>query len=113
MEENMLKLKEYLQMDTELPFVEFKDYYSGFIELLNNQYNEMDQPTCLKARFICSIVKSNAESRSRKNKINGKAFKKIASKCGFWMEAIDYRLNKEGLNQRAIELAMNEINKNL
>jgi hypothetical protein len=110
MEEKMSKLKEYLQMETELPFEEFKEYYSSLMEQLNSEYNEMDQPTCLKSRFICSIVKSNAESRSHKNKINGKAFKKMASKCGFWMEAIDYRLKKEGLTQAKIELEMSEIN---
>lgn len=113
MDQKMLKLKEYLQMDTEISFEEFKDYYSSLIEQLNTEYNEMDQAGCLNARFICSIVKANAETRSHKNKTNGKAFKKMAAKCGFWMEAIDHRLKKEGVNQAAIDLAMNEINKKM
>ena len=113
MEEKLNKLKEYLQMDTEISFEEFKEYYSGLIEQLNSEFTEMEQADVLRARFICSIVKTNAESRSHRNKTNGKAFKKMASKCGFWMEAIDHRLNKEGLPQAAIDMAMNEFNKNI
>ncbi len=113
MEEKLAKLKEYLQMDTEISFEEFKAYYTGLIEQLNKEYAEMDQAACLKARFICSIVNANAETRSHKNKTNGKAFKKMAAKCNFWLEAIDHRLKKEGLTQAAIDLAMTEINKNM
>lgn len=113
MEEKLNKLKEYLQMDTEISYEEFKEYYTGLIEQLNSEYNEMDQAAVLQARFICSIVKNNAESRAHRNKTNGKAFKKMAGKCSFWMEAIDHRLKKEGLTQGAIDLAMNEFNKNI
>lgn len=113
MEEKMSKLKEYLQMETEIPFEEFKDYYSNLIDQLTKEYNEMDQAACLKARYICSIVQANAETRSHRNKVNGKAFKKMAAKSGFWMEAIDHRLKKEGLTQVAIDSAMNEITKSM
>jgi len=113
MEDKLTKLKEYLQMETEIPYEEFKTYYTSLIDQLNKEYNEMDQATCLKARFICSIVKANAEARSHKNKINGKSFKKMDAKCNFWMEAIDHRLKKEGVTQADIEMAMNEINKEM
>ncbi|KUO58869.1 MAG: hypothetical protein APF84_14140 [Gracilibacter sp. BRH_c7a] len=113
MEEKLNKLKEYLQMETEISFEEFKEYYAGLIDSLNSEFNEMDQATCLQARFICSIVKSNGEARAHRNKANGKAFKKMAAKCSFWMEAIDHRLKKDGLTQGAIELAMNEFNNNM
>jgi len=111
MDEKMAKLKEYLQMETEIAFEEFKTYYTGVIEQLNKTYNEMDQAACLKARYICNIVQANAESRSHKSKLNGKAFKKMAAKCGFWVDAIDHRLKKEGMTQNEIDAAMGEINK--
>ena len=113
MEDRINKLKEYLQMETEISLEEFKEYYTGMIDLLNSEFNEMDHAKCLQARYICSIVKTNAESRSHRNKTSGKAFKKMAAKCGFWMEAIDYRLKKEGLTQTAIDLAMTELSKNI
>lgn len=113
MEDKLNKLKEYLQMETEISFEEFKEYYSELIDSLNSEFNEMDQGSCLQARFICSIVKANGETRAHRNKANGKAFKKMAAKCGFWMEAIDHRLKKEGLTQPVIEAAMAEFNKNM
>lgn len=113
MEEKIAKMKEYLQMETEISFEEFKEYYSNLIDQLNKEYDEMDQATCFKARFICSIIQANAEARSHKNKNTAKAFKKMASKSGFWMDSIDHRLKKEGLTQQAIDLAMNEINKKM
>jgi len=113
MEEKLLKLREYLKMETEIPFDEFKEYHSSVIGQLNSDYNEMDQDSCLKARYICNIVQANAEDRGAKSKINGKAFKKMASKCKFWSEAIEHRLKKEGLTQEAIDSAMSEINKDM
>lgn len=113
MEDKLNKLREYLQMETEISFEEFKEYYSGLINSLNSEFDEMDQATCLQARFICSIVKANGETRAHRNKANGKAFKKMAAKCSFWMEAIDHKLKKEGLTQPAIESAMAEFNNNM
>ncbi|AFV01538.1 hypothetical protein UNSWDHB_408 [Dehalobacter sp. UNSWDHB] len=110
MDEKIAKLKEYLQMETEITFEEFKTYYTGVIEQLNKTYNEMDQAACFQARYICSIVQGNAESRAQRSKVNGKAFKKMAAKCGFWVDAIDYRLKKEGLTQNQIDAMMSEMN---
>ena len=73
----------------------------------------MDQDARLKARYICSVVQANAESRSRRDRKNSKAFRKMSEKCIFWINAIDYRLIKEGLAQADIEQAMSEINKNM
>ncbi|HHV65820.1 MAG TPA: hypothetical protein GXX46_12250 [Peptococcaceae bacterium] len=113
MEALMAKLKEYLQMETEISFEEFKEYYTSLMKHLNSEYNNMDKTACLQARFICSVVQANAETRSRRNKDHGKHFRKMAAKCGFWIEAIDHRLKKEGLTQAAIDLAMSEINKKM
>ncbi|NLO98537.1 MAG: hypothetical protein GX091_10820 [Peptococcaceae bacterium] len=114
MEEQMAKLKEYLQMETEISFEEFKKYYNDVIGLLNKEYHNMDQADCLKARYICSIVQAIAECRATRSKANSKAFRKMAAKCGFWVEAIDYRLQKkEGLTRADIDTAMSEINKKM
>ncbi|MGI6449586.1 MAG: hypothetical protein ACOX3R_04575 [Desulfitobacteriia bacterium] len=113
MEALMAQLKEYLHMETEISLEEFKKYYTSLINHLNTEYNNMDQANCLQARFICSIVQANAEARSHKNKTNAKPFRKMAAKCGFWVEAIDHRLKKEGLTQTAIDMAMKEINKQM
>lgn len=111
MDEKLAKLMEYLQMETEIPFEEFKSYYSGMVELLNKEYDGMDQTTLLKGKYICTIVKANAESRAPRSKINGKHFKKMAAKLGFWADAIEFRLKKEGMTQDEIDGAISEFNK--
>jgi len=113
MDEKMSKMKEYLQMEEEISFEEFKEYYNGIIGQLNAEYHKMDQAACLNFRYLCSIVQANAEDRASRSKVNGKAFKKMAAKCGFWVEAIDYRLKKEGLAQQDIDKAMTEIHKSM
>ena len=113
MKELLIKLKQYLNMESEISFEEFKKYYSELIERLTKDYNEMDQTARLQARYICSIVKANAEHRAIRNKVNGKAFKKMAAKCSFWVEAIDYRLQKEGMTQTEIDSAVNLINQKM
>jgi hypothetical protein len=107
------KLKEYLKMDTEIAFEEFNEYYKQMMQELNDHFNEFDQDTCLKAHFICTIVQSNADSRSKHGKAKAKAFKKIAAKCAFWSDAIHFRLIKDGMTETAIEEAIEAINKEI
>jgi hypothetical protein len=99
------KLQEYLQMEEEISFEEFSRYYKDLMDLLNKDFSGLNQDECLKARYICSIVQANAETRSKNNKVNAKAFKKMNKKCAFWGDAINYRLLKEGLSQQQIDEA--------
>lgn len=104
------KLKGYLHMDTEIPFDEFSEYYKSLIECLNTTFEEMDQDTRIQARYACSIVQANAESREKREKKNAKAYKKISTKTTFWMNAINFRLIKEGMTQAEIDQAIEVIN---
>ena len=113
MDELFEKLKEYLHMDTEIPFEEFSDFYQSLINELNANYAELSQDSLLKSRYTCSIVQANADSRARKSKTNAKAYRKMASKCAFWADAINYRLLKEGMSQAEIDQATEEINKSV
>jgi len=106
MEQLFSKLKEYLHMDAEIPFEEFSDYYKQVISKLNGGFSEFDRRSCLQARYICAIVQANADSRAKRSKANAKAYKKMAAKCAFWLDAINYRLVKEGLSQAEIEQAL-------
>lgn len=107
------KLKEYLAMDTEIPFDEFNGYYKELIAELNANFNGYNQDDCLKAICICLIVRSNADARATRSKANAKSFKKIGAKCAFWEDAINYRLRNEGMSASAIEEAVREINDKL
>lgn len=113
MEKLFAKLKEYLHMDTEIPYEEFSEYYQELINLLNSSFNDMDRESCITARYTCSIVQSNADERAKGHKGTAKAYKKMAAKCGFWVDAINFRLLKEGMSQSEIDQATAEINDNI
>ncbi|MDP4125634.1 MAG: hypothetical protein Q8912_01635 [Bacillota bacterium] len=110
MEKLLEKLKEYLHMETEIPFEEFSDFYQKLIAELNQSFNELDQEARVKALYICSIVQSNADARAKTNKVNAKAFKKMSAKCAFWADAIKFNLGKAGMTPQEIEQATEEIN---
>lgn len=113
MEKLFERLKEFLHMDTEIPYDEFTEYYKNLIDALNTTFEDMDQDMRLKARYSCSIVQANAESRGQKSKTNAKAYKKMSAKCVFWVDAINYRLIKEGMTQADIDKAIEEINESI
>ena len=110
MEKLFEKLKEYLHMDTEIPFEEFSEYYRNLIAELNLTFNDLDKETRIKALYICSIVQSNADARAKQSKAKAKAFKKISAKCAFWTDAIKFNLGKDGMSPEDIERATDEIN---
>lgn len=110
MEKLLEKLKEYLKMESEIPFEEFSEYYRNLISELNQTFNDLDQDARVKALYICSIVQSNADARTKASKVNAKAFKKMSAKCAFWTDAIKFNLGKDGMSAEDIERATEEIN---
>lgn len=110
MEKLFEKLKEYLNMETEISFEEFSNYYKDLIQTLTTTFEEMDQDARLKARYACSIVQANAESRLKRDKKNAKAYRKIMEKTAFWSNAINYHLLKDGMQQSEIDEATEAIN---
>ncbi len=103
-------LKEYLHMDTEIPFEDFSEYYRNLIAELTQTFSDLDKEARLKALYICSIVQSNADARAKESKVNAKMFKKMSAKCAFWTDAIKFNLGKDGMSPEEIELATEEIN---
>jgi len=110
MEQLFAKLCEYLKMDTEISFEEFSEYYQQVIKELNANFSNMNRDERLKARYICSIVQANAESRAKRSKQHAKPYKKMAAKCAFWADAINYHLLKDGMSQAEIDEKTQQIN---
>lgn len=113
MEKLLEKLKEYLHMETEIPFEEFSDYYRQLISELSTTFNDLDKGDRIKALYICTIVQSNADGRAKASKINAKTFKKMSAKCAFWVDAIKFNLGKDGMSAEEIEKATDEINNSI
>jgi len=109
MENYLGKMKEFLNMDSELPYNEFAEYFQDFIGYLNANYDKFDQDSIIKARFIASILNVNSEDRARRKGAEAKKYKKISEKSKFWTDAINYRLRKEGMTQEQIDQANSAI----
>lgn len=109
MEKLFEKLKEYLNMDTEIPYEEFEAYYQDVINLLSVEYQEMNKEETIHGRFILSILMSNSEDRAKNYKNLAKKYKKIYSKCHLWAEALTLRLLKMGMTKDEIIQAEQEL----
>ena len=103
MDSMLVKMREYLEMETEIAFEEFKDYYEQVINHLQNSYDDMTNDELFTAKFILDIVSSNSKSRAMKKGPESKKYKKYAEKTSFWSEAIGFRLKNAGLSQEEID----------
>lgn len=104
------KMKEFLKMDSELPFGEFREYYQTVMDYLQEKYEGMNQEELVQALYILQIVAGNASTRAQRKSDVKKKFMKMAEKASFWCKAINYRLEKEGLSQEQINAALENIN---
>lgn len=110
MEKHFEKMKEYLQMDTEIPYEEFETYFQDVIGHLNDNYQNFEQDEAIKGRFILSILMSNSEDRAKRNKNLAKKYKKIYQKSSLWAEALTLSLLKMGMTKEQIMQAEQELN---
>jgi len=96
------KIREYVNMDTEISAEEFFDYYKMVIDKLTSDYDDMTEDDLFRGKMIAAIVSSNAASRAKRKDANAKKFKKAYEKSKFWADAIEYRLKKSGLSEDEI-----------
>lgn len=110
MEKFFDKMKEYLNMDTEISYEEFETYYKEVIDFLSKDYQELNQEDTLKGRFILTILMSNSEDRAKRYKNLAKKYKKIYEKSNLWAEALTLRLIKMGMTKDQIIQAEKDLN---
>lgn len=110
MEKFFDKMKEYLNMDSEIPYEEFEAYYKDVVDFLNQDYQELNQDDTLKGRFILTILMSNSEDRAKRHKNLAKKYKKIYEKSNLWAEALTLRLLKMGMTKEEILQAEKDLN---
>lgn len=99
------KIKEYLKMDTEIPYDEFAAFYADVMENLNKNFPELDQDALIKGRFVCSILQANSGERAKRKTPVAKKYKKMMEKSEFWAGAIKHRLIKDGMTSLEIDEA--------
>ena len=95
MEALFAKLREYLQMEEDIPFAEFAAYFKDVMAEWQVNYQQYDKETLIKCQSIATVVAANAIDRGGSKDANSMKFKKMAEKMSFWAQAIELRLEKE------------------
>ncbi|WP_421616965.1 hypothetical protein ACAF76_017515 [Brevibacillus sp. TJ4] len=102
MQELFEKMKEYLNMDTEISFTEFDDYYKKVVEFLNDSWTGLNEDDTMHMLFILDNLKSNAEDRAKRKEKEAKKYAKMAQRTEIWANALIKRLREAGLNDEEI-----------
>lgn len=108
MENYFSKMKEYLQMDTEIPFGEFVEYYDGVMGYLQKKYEGLEKEQLLQTKLIMTVLASNSSMRAQRKGPEAKKYKKMAQKSNFWSEAVNFKLTTSGVTQQAIDSYIEE-----
>lgn len=110
MEALFAKLKEYLQMEEDIPFEEFSAYYKQVLGEWQANYQDYGRETLLQAAAVATVAAANAIDRGKLKGANSKKFKKMGDKLTFWAQAIALRLDKEhGLNNNQVDQEIDKL----
>lgn len=108
-ENHFNKMKEYLNMDTEISFEEFENYYQVLMNNLKENFENYSQDELNKGYYILLNLGSNAVERAKRKGPSSKKYKKMGEKSQFWADAITHKLKKMGVTQEEINQAYSEI----
>ena len=103
------QMKEYLKMDDEIPFKEFQEYTQGFLAYLGPELDTLVNDDLVKARFMLSIIQGNATDRGKRKSLETKKYKRIVEKTTLWVDAVTYKLAKNGMSPAEIDKATQEV----
>ncbi|RXI99544.1 hypothetical protein DS745_15125 [Anaerobacillus alkaliphilus] len=103
MQDLYVKIHEYLNMDEEISFEEFDDYYKTVIKQFSEVSDDLVEEDVWKALFIIENLMSNAESRAKESKAaKQKKYKKMADRSALWAQNFAGRLYKLGYTEEQL-----------
>ncbi|SFP24210.1 hypothetical protein [Salibacterium halotolerans] len=105
MNELYLKIQEYLNMDTEIEFEEFRDFYEKVMHYLNHEQQEPDETEIWESVFVVESIMSNAQNRAKTAEKNAerKKYKKMSERMNLYAGHFTKKLNQLGYTQDDIE----------
>lgn len=109
MQELFDKLKEYLNMDTEISFEEFDQYYKKVVGFLNDNWTSLSEEDSMKMLFILDNLKGNSEDRAKRKGKEHKKYQKMFQRSEIWMAAMYKRLQEFGLSEEEISKRYEEL----
>ncbi|GEL08295.1 hypothetical protein [Salisediminibacterium halotolerans] len=88
----------YLNMDEEIGFETFDDFYKRVIEHYNEHADEFEEEDIWRALFIAENVMSNADGRRKEAKgpKEKKKYQKMHKRLKLWAENFAIRLAQKG-----------------
>jgi len=104
------KMKEYLNMDTEISYEEFAGYYEELMAFLRDNFQDLNEEDTHKARYVLLNLNTNAEDRAKRKNPVAKKYKKMKEKSQVWIDATAYRLSQMGLSPKQIEEGFAKLN---
>ncbi|MGF9905531.1 hypothetical protein [Brevibacillus porteri] len=96
------KMKEYLNMDTEISFDEFDGYYKKVTAFLTDSWETLNEEDTMHMLFILDNLKSNGEERSKRKIKEAKKYAKMAQRTEIWANALIGRLREAGFTDEEI-----------
>lgn len=102
MQELFDKMKEYLNMDTEISFEEFDGYYKKVVAFLNDSWTSLNEDDTMHMLFVLDNLKSNGEDRAKRKTKEAKKYAKMAQRTEIWANALINRLRENGLTDEEI-----------
>jgi hypothetical protein len=103
------KMKEYLQMETEISFEEFRDYFQNVMEDLKTRFDHIEAEDAFMALFILYNLESNCEYRAKRKAPESKKYKKMRETSNLWISAIRRKLNTLGFDETTISERIEKI----
>ncbi len=104
------QIQVYLNMDEEISFSEFNDYYRRVLDELGKNHESFDEEMVWKHLFVVENVMSNAESRARDTKgAESKKYEKMAKRLQLWAQNLAVRLGNAGYTDEDINSRFNEM----
>ncbi|MDO7267436.1 hypothetical protein [Shouchella clausii] len=97
------RIQQYLNMDEEISFKEFQNFYKEVINELSKAHQGMDEATLWKALFVVENIISNADGRAKETKgAEVKKYSKMSQRLQLYAKNFGVRLGEAGYTEEDI-----------
>jgi hypothetical protein len=104
------QIQVYLNMDEEISFKEFSEFYRQVTTELGDVHETLDEEGVWKSLFIVENIMSNAEGRANSTKgSEAKKYAKMAQRLQLWAKNLATRLGQAGYTEEDISERFNKM----
>ncbi|WP_078391667.1 hypothetical protein [Shouchella patagoniensis] len=97
------KIQHFLNMEEEITFKEFQDFYKEVVNELSTIHQGMDEETLWKALFVVENIISNADGRVKETKgTEAKKYSKMSQRLQLYAKNFGVRLGEAGYTEEDI-----------